>query len=54
MAIMVQIGRGKDRARLEELLKHEGLFNRSKLEEILLRFDLKSKWEQTLQWIKKT
>lgn len=47
MAIMIQTGRGKDKARLEEILKAKLTFNKVKLQSILLEFDLSSKWEKT-------
>ena len=44
MAIMIQTGRGKDKARLEEILKAKLAFNQDKLQSILTEFDLSIKW----------
>lgn len=46
MAIMVQTGRGKDKARLEEIVKAKLAFNKDKLQSILTEFDLSIKWEK--------
>ena len=51
MAIMVQTGRGKDKARLEELLQHQELFNLSEFERIIMKFQLNSKWRSIRKWI---
>lgn len=46
MAIMIQTGRGKDKARLEEILKAKLAFNQDKFQSILTEFDLSNKWEK--------
>lgn len=46
MAIMIQTGRGKDKARLEEILKVKLAFNQDKLQSILTEFELSYKWEK--------
>ena len=46
MAIMIQTGRGKDKARLEEILKGRLAFNQDKLQSILTEFELSYKWEK--------
>lgn len=46
MAIMVQTGRAKDKARLEELGRFPDLFNRPLFEEIVHRFGLESRWQK--------
>lgn len=46
MAIMIQTGRAKDKARLEELGKFPNLFDRALFEEIVSRFGLEEKWQK--------
>ena len=46
MAIMVQTSRGKDKARLEEILKVNLNFDKSKFESILKKYSLETKWEK--------
>jgi hypothetical protein len=46
MAIMVQTGRAKDKARLEELGKFPELFNRAVFEELIGRFRLEEQWKK--------
>lgn len=46
MAVMVQTSRGKDKARLEEILKAQIEFDYNKWTEILSRFDLADKWNK--------
>jgi hypothetical protein len=53
MAIMVQTGRGKDKARLEELMDHPDLFRRSDFDRILEKYDLTSKWKSIQEWLRK-
>jgi hypothetical protein len=50
MAIMVQTGRGKDKARLEEIFKLPNLFDQILFEKILSKFNLSSKWESIQKW----
>ena len=52
MAIMVQTGRGKDKARLEELSNHEDLYDKDELKKLLGKFNLDEKYEKILQWMK--
>lgn len=51
MAIMVQTGRAKDKARLDELFKFPNLFDVNKFENLLERFSLTEKWLDTKKWI---
>ena len=44
MAIMVQTGRAKDKARLEELGKFPELFDRDVFQQLIIRFGLEEKW----------
>ena len=44
MAVMVQTSRGKDKARLEVILKAKIEFDYSKWDEILIRYNLAEKW----------
>lgn len=44
MAVMVQTSRGKDKARLEVILKAKIEFDYSKWDEILARYNLAEKW----------
>jgi hypothetical protein len=44
MAIMVQTARGKDKARLEEILNTELTYDKNRFLNILERYDLKQKW----------
>lgn len=46
MAIMVQTSRGKDKARLEEIIKVNLNFDKLKFESILNKYSLDSKWEK--------
>lgn len=46
MAIMVQTGRAKDKARLEELGRFPELFDRVKFEELISRFNLEERWKR--------
>ena len=43
MAILVQTGRAKDRARLQMFLE-EAEFDRATLEELVDRFELRERW----------
>ena len=46
MAVMVQTSRGKDKARLEEILKAKVEFEYSKWDELLARYGLTEKWNK--------
>jgi hypothetical protein len=46
MAIMVQTGRAKDKARLEELAKFPGLFKRDFLESLISKYKLDERWQK--------
>ncbi len=46
MAIMVQTGRTKDKARLEEIKKFPSLFDASKLTSILSTYGLLQAWQK--------
>lgn len=46
MAIMIQTGRGKDKARIEELMLHKELFNQNSLESLIKKFNLTEKWDE--------
>lgn len=45
MAIMVQTGRMKDKARLEELGSFPDLYNKDTFSDIIARFGLQTKWQ---------
>jgi hypothetical protein len=45
MAIMVQTGRMKDKARLEELGNFPDLYNKENFSDIIKRFGLETKWQ---------
>ena len=51
MSIMVQTGRGKDKARLEDVIQRPDRYDRSEFERILEKFDLIEKWERVQKWI---
>lgn len=51
MAIMVQTGRAKDKARLEELAGLPELFDYPKFAALLQRFGLTKRWETIQQWM---
>ena len=51
MAIMVQTGRPKDKARLVELLGVDGLYDKETFNEIIGRFNLEEKLQKVKQWI---
>jgi hypothetical protein len=46
MAIMVQTGRAKDKARLEELAKFPGLYNRDVFLGLIAKFKLDERWQK--------
>ena len=54
MAITVQTGRTKDKARLEELFKHPSLFDKAAFESLITRFGLTERWEETKRWLQMT
>lgn len=51
MAIMVQTNRPKDRARLEEILKQESLFDANLFNNLIINFNLTEKYEKIKQWL---
>jgi hypothetical protein len=51
MAIMVQTGRPKDRARLADIFQSPSLYDNQIFLEIIRKFDLSEKLERTKQWI---
>ena len=51
MSIMVQTCRGKDKARLEDIIHRQDRYNPSEFERILKKFDLIEKWERVQKWI---
>ncbi len=51
MTIMIQTGRTKDKARLEDLGNHPTLFDKSKFQNLIQRFNLEEKWQKMRQQI---
>ena len=51
MSIMLQTGRGKDKARLEDIILGEDRYDRSEFERILEKFGLVEKWDRVQRWI---
>ncbi len=51
MAIMVQTGRPKDRARIEEIMKQKDLFDQSIFENLIEKYNLNQKYDKIKQWL---
>lgn len=51
LAIMVQTGRGKDKARLEDLLPKKSLYDEKLFKDLINKFELQDKFLKIEQWL---